>query len=148
VAISTAEGGSSSVNANINVTPMIDVMLVLLIIFMIVTPVIAAGFTATMPVAADPTMQAEGDDEITLGIDNSGNFFVNGVARSAADAEAELRSLFATRELDKLLYFKADANLPYSTIQQGVEMGRRAGAAVLVAITDRKGGLEGDEEGN
>ena len=45
VAISTAEGGGSSVNANINVTPMIDVMLVLLIIFMILTPLIAAGMS-------------------------------------------------------------------------------------------------------
>lgn len=144
--ISTAEGGGSSVNANINVVPMIDIMLVLLIIFMIVTPVIAAGFTATMPVASDPTAQAEEDNEITLGIDNQGNYFVNGTARSPADAEAELRSLFAARDEDKLLYFKADANLPYSQIQQGVEMGRRAGAAVLVAITDRKGGLAGEEE--
>ena len=146
MAISTAEGGSSAVNANINVTPMIDVMLVLLIIFMIVTPVIAAGFTATMPVAVSPKSQPEEDNEITLGLDNQGKYFVNGTARSPADAEAELKSLFGARAEDKLLYFKADANLPYAQIQQAVEMGRRAGAAVLVAITDRKGGLDAVEE--
>lgn len=146
MAISTAEGGSSAVNANINVTPMIDVMLVLLIIFMIVTPVIAAGFTATMPVGANVKSQPEEDNEITLGLDNQGNYFINGTARSPADAEAELKSLYASRTEDKLLYFKADQNLPYSQIQQAVEMGRRAGAAVLVAITDRKGGLDAGEE--
>lgn len=144
--ISTAEGGGSSVNANINVVPMIDIMLVLLIIFMIVTPVISAGFTATMPIGSNVKSQAEEDNEIVLGLDNQGNYFVNGVARSPADAEAELKSLYAARDLDKLLYFKADAGLPYSQIQQAVEMGRRAGAAVLVAITDRKGGFDSPEE--
>jgi biopolymer transport protein TolR len=146
VAISTAEGGGSSINANINVVPMIDIMLVLLIIFMIVTPVISAGFTATMPIGANVTPQAEEDDEVTLGIDNQGEYFVNGVGRTAADAEVELRSLYANRDKDKLLYFKADAGLPYEVVQQGVEMGRRAGARVLVAIIDRRGGLAGEEE--
>lgn len=146
MAISTAEGGGSSVNANINVVPMIDIMLVLLIIFMIVTPVISAGFTATMPAGANVTSQAEEDNEITLGMDNQGKYFVNGNERSAADAEAELRSLYAIREIDKLLYFKADAGLPYEVVQQGIEMGRRAGARVLVAIVDRRGGLAGEEE--
>ena len=146
MAISTAEGGGSSVNANINVVPMIDIMLVLLIIFMIVTPVIASGFTATMPAGSAVESQPEEDDEITLGIDNQGKYFVNGNERTASDAEAELKSLYAVREVDKLLYFKADVNLPYEVIQQGVEMGRRAGARVLVAVVDRRGGLAGEEE--
>ncbi len=146
MAISTAEGGGSAVNANINVTPMIDVMLVLLIIFMIVTPVIAAGFTATMPAGANVKSAPEEDNEITMGVDNAGNYFVNGQPRTPEQAEAELKSLFAARSEDKLLYFKADVNLPYSKIQQAVEVGRRAGAAVLVAITDRKGGFDAPPE--
>lgn len=146
MAISTAEGGGSSVNANINVVPMIDIMLVLLIIFMIVTPVISAGFTATMPSGANVVSQPEEDDEITLGIDDQGRYFINGNERTPADAEAELKSLYAGREIDKLLYFKADVGLPYEVVQQGVEMGRRAGARMLVAIIDRRGGLAGEEE--
>ena len=146
MAISTAEGGGSSVNADINVTPMIDVMLVLLIIFMIVTPVIAAGFTATMPAGANAKSQPEEDDEVTLGLDNQGAYFVNGRPVSAQQAEQELTAIYATRESDKLLYFKADAGLPYAKIQAAVEVGRRAGARVLVAIVDRKGGFDAESE--
>jgi biopolymer transport protein ExbD len=146
VAISTGKSGGSSVNADINVTPMIDVMLVLLIIFMIVTPVLSSGFTATMPTGANTTNQAEGEDEVTLGLDNAGVYFVNGSPTTPEAAEQQLTAIYATREVDKLLYFKADAGLPYSKIQAAVEVGRRAGARVLVAIVDKKGGLDGESE--
>ena len=74
MAISTGSGGG--VTSEINVTPMIDVMLVLLIIFMIVTPLIAAGFKATMPVGEHLQKDPEGKDEVVLGIDASGNYFL------------------------------------------------------------------------
>ncbi len=146
MAISTAKSGGSSVNADINVTPMIDVMLVLLIIFMIVTPVLSSGFTATMPKGANSTTQAEGDDEVTLGLDNAGVYFVNGAPSTPEAAEQQLTAIYAARTVDKLLYFKADAGLPYSKIQAAVEVGRRAGARVLVAIVDKKGGLDSESE--
>src|SRR5258706_14715214 len=65
------------VAANINVTPMIDVMLVLLIIFMIVTPAITAGFQATVPRATNPEPKEEDAGEIRLGIDKDGKFFLD-----------------------------------------------------------------------
>jgi len=125
---------------------MIDVMLVLLIIFMIVTPLLASGFTATMPVADSPTVQAEEDNEVTLGLDNTGAYFVNGKPVTSEVAEQQLTAIYAQREEDKLLYFKADASLPYAKVQEAVEVGRRAGARVLVAIVDKRGGLSGDSE--
>ena len=70
MAISTGSG-KGSVNAEINVTPMIDVMLVLLIIFMIVTPVLESGFQATMSAGANVNQAPEEDDEITVGLDIS-----------------------------------------------------------------------------
>lgn len=149
MAISTGSSGKGKVNADINVTPMIDVMLVLLIIFMIVTPVLASGFTATMPSGQNVDSRTEEDDEITLGLDNGGNYFLNMNPIPKDQAEAQLKSIYAARTKDKILFFKADINLPYSKVQEAVEMGRRAGARVLVAITDRKGGLSSvpkDEE--
>ena len=68
MAISTGDAGKSAVTSDINVTPMIDVMLVLLIIFMIVTPLIAAGFKATLPKGANLDARPEGDNEVILGI--------------------------------------------------------------------------------
>jgi len=136
VAISTGSAGPSAVKADINVTPMIDVMLVLLIIFMIVTPLIAAGFKATLPKGANLDPRPEGDNEVILGIDAGGNYFLNGRPIPTASVEDQLRSIFAARTEDKILYFKADNKLKYSKIQEGVEMARAAGARVLSAITE------------
>src|SRR5438445_11243201 len=72
-----AASAKGEVAANINVTPMIDVMLVLLIIFMIVTPAITAGFQATIPRAKNPDAREEQEGEIRLGIDRDGKFYLD-----------------------------------------------------------------------
>lgn len=143
MAISTGSSGKGRVNADINVTPMIDVMLVLLIIFMIVTPVLASGFQATMPSGQNVDSRPEEDDEITLGLDNQGNYFLDMKPIAKDQVEAQLKSMYAARTKDKILFFKADMGLPYNKVQEAIEIGRRAGVRVLVAITDRKGGLSG-----
>jgi biopolymer transport protein TolR len=138
VAISTDSSGSSAVKADINVTPMIDVMLVLLIIFMIVTPLIAAGFKATLPKGKNLDPRPEGDNEVVLGIDEYGRYFLNQRPIAAGALEDQLRSIYAARTEDKILYFKADNKLKYSKIQDAVETARRSGVRVMAAITEPK----------
>src|SRR5580765_3074484 len=104
------------VAADINVTPMIDVMLVLLIIFMIVTPAITAGFQATLPRAKNPDSREESDGEIRLGIDRDGKFYLDITGASGkytgpryisdADLPGQLMSLYAARTVDKIMYLK------------------------------------------
>lgn len=144
MAIST--GSKGSVNAEINVTPMIDVMLVLLIIFMIVTPVLESGFTAQMPAGTNVEQAPEEDNEVILGLDVAGAYFLDGKPVDADKIEAKLTEIYAARTEDKILYFKADAGLKYAKVQEAVEIARRAGARVLMAITDRKGGLTEEEK--
>jgi biopolymer transport protein TolR len=150
VAISTGSGaGGTSVKSDINVTPMIDVMLVLLIIFMIVTPLIAAGFKATLPKGKNLDPRPEGENEVVLGIDQSGRYFLNGraLAGGANALEDQLRSIFASRTEDKILYFKADNQLKYSKVQEAVETARRSGVRVMAAITEpNKAVVFGDDE--
>ena len=148
MAISTGEAGKGRVNANINVTPMIDVMLVLLIIFMIVTPLLAAGFQATMPKGNHLDKDPEGDDEVILGIDQQGNFFLNMQPIAKEQLESQLQSIYAARTKDKILYFKADVNVKYGKIQEAVEIARHSGVRVLAAVTESKagGGLFGPQE--
>jgi biopolymer transport protein TolR len=148
VAISTGSAGSSAVKADINVTPMIDVMLVLLIIFMIVTPLIAAGFKATLPKGKHLDPRPEGDNEVILGIDQAGRYFLNGRPLPDGTLEDQLRGIYAARTEDKILYFKADNQLKYSKIQEAVETARRSGVRVMAAITEPKnaGLFEGDEK--
>ena len=138
MAISTGSAGSSAVKADINVTPMIDVMLVLLIIFMIVTPLIAAGFKATLPKGKNLDPRPEGDNEVVLGIDEFSRYFLNGRALPNGTLEDQLRGIYAARTEDKILYFKADNKLKYSKIQEAVETARRSGVRVMAAITEPK----------
>jgi len=147
VAISTGSG-RGKVNADINVTPMIDVMLVLLIIFMIVTPLIAAGFQATLPKAANLDPSPEEETDIILGIDKNGKYFLDTKPIDAAVLEDYLRSAYAARTEDKILYFKADNQLKYARVQEAVELARRAGVRVLAAITEpeKTGLLQSKEE--
>ncbi len=127
MAISTGSAGVGAVKADINVTPMIDVMLVLLIIFMIVTPLIAAGFKATLPKGKNLDPRPEGDNEVVLGIDQDGHYFLNGRPLPDGQLEDQLRGIFAARTEDKILYFKADNQLRYAKVQEAVETARRSG---------------------
>ena len=137
-----------AVAANINVTPMIDVMLVLLIIFMIVTPAITAGFQATIPRAKNPDAKEEGDGEIRLGIDREGKFYldVTGVSGkytgprfiSDADLPTQLMNLYANRTVDKILYLKADEGIEYARVQTALEIARKAGVRVVGAIAEQE----------
>ena len=140
MAISTAEASKGRVNATINVTPMIDVMLVLLIIFMIVTPLLAAGFQATMPKGKHLDKDPEGQDEHILGIDVEGNFFLDMKPIAKEQLESQLTAMYAARTKDKVLYFKADVNVKYAKVQEGVEVARRAGVRVLAAVTESNAG--------
>ena len=134
--MSTGSAGRTAVKSEPNVVPMIDIMLVLLIIFMIVTPLIAAGFKATLPKGKNLDPRPEGDNEIVLGIDQAGRYFLNGRPLPNGTLEDQLRSLYASRTEDKILYFKADNQLKYGKIQEAVETARRAGVRVMAAITE------------
>jgi len=147
VAIST--GSKGSVTSEINVTPMIDVMLVLLIIFMIVTPLIAAGFKATLPKGANLDADPEGTEEVVVGIDAGGNFFLNGRSIAPDVLKEQLTAIYASRDTNKILYFKADNQLKYGRVQEAVEMARSAGVRVLHTVTEPvNSGLFQNEEDN
>jgi biopolymer transport protein ExbD len=128
---------------------MIDIMLVLLIIFMIVTPLIAAGFQATMPRGSnlDPSPEEEG--EVVLGIDVNGNYFLDGRSVPEGVLEDYLRSIYTARTEDKILFFKADQQLRFQKIEEAVEIARRAGVRVMAAVTEpqtQSGSIFGGEE--
>src|SRR6266511_4213580 len=149
MAIAARSSKGSGVAADINVTPMIDVMLVLLIIFMIVTPAITAGFQASIPRANNPESREEADGEIRLGIDNLGKFYLEitdprtgkytGMRLvSDDDLQERLTSLYAARTVDKILFLKADQGVDFGRVQQAVEIARKAGVRVIGAIADQE----------
>lgn len=133
--MSAGDSGQTSLKSEPNVVPMIDIMLVLLIIFMIVTPLISAGFKAEMPRGKNLDKRPEGDDEMVLGIDENGKYFLNSRPIPDGSLEEFLRPEFADRE-KKVLFFKADSRLRFGKIQEAVEAARRSGVRVMAAITE------------
>jgi len=149
MAIGGGKKAEAAVAANINVTPMIDVMLVLLIIFMIVTPAITAGFQATIPRAKNPDSKEESEGEVRLGIDRDGKFYLDVTDPrtgkytgprliSDEDLPAQLTTLYANRTVDKVMYLKADEGIEYGRIQAALEIARKAGVRVVGAIAEQE----------
>jgi biopolymer transport protein ExbD/biopolymer transport protein TolR len=129
-------GGKGGVKYEPNVVPMIDVMLVLLIIFMVVTPLIASGFVATMPQGKHIEKRDEEDSDVTLGIDQGGNFFLNAKPVSRDKLEQTLRDIYSARATDKIMYFKADQKTPYSKVEEAIQLARKSGVRVMAAVTE------------
>jgi biopolymer transport protein ExbD len=136
------EATESGVMGDINVTPLVDVMLVLLIIFMIVTPLIAAGFVAQMPEGAHLKARKDDPERTTFGIDKNGNWFINTKPIRKQDAQKLIEQEFLKHPDDKVLFVKADRNLKYGDMLAVMEIAKKAGVAVVAAVTDSKPGSE------
>src|SRR3954451_20714214 len=109
-------GGSGRIKAEPNVTPMIDVMLVLLIIFMLVVPAINAGFQAIPPQGTNLKPHPEEDRDQVLGIDMNGQYFLNKKPIRNSDLGAMLNDIYSKRTEDKILFVKAHKDLDYGKV--------------------------------
>jgi len=138
MAMSTASGGG--VKAEPNVTPMIDVMLVLLIIFMIVIPAINAGFNAQPPQGVNLKPHPEEDQDQVLGIAADGTYYLNKKPIKNEALPTELKRIYDARTVDKILYVKADRNLEYNKVIDALDVAAAAGVRVTGLISDQRPG--------
>ena len=128
--------GGGGVKAEPNVTPMIDVMLVLLIIFMIVIPQLNAGFVAVPPLAQNIKPHPEEEQDQVLGIDKDGQYYLNKKPLPNADLGDRLKEIYDKRQEDKILYIKAHKDLKYSKVLDAVDVAAHAGVRVAGMISD------------
>ena len=140
--MSMAVGGGGSVKAEPNVTPMIDVMLVLLIIFMIVVPALNAGFNAVPPEGQNITSHPEDDTDVVLGIDANGRYFLDKKAIQNERLEELLTTKYAQRTQDKIMYLKAHKDLEYGKVMDAIDIAAKAGVRVTGMITDQRAGTK------
>ncbi|MDQ6717377.1 MAG: biopolymer transporter ExbD [Gemmatimonadota bacterium] len=140
MSMSMGGSGGSKVKAEPNVTPMIDVMLVLLIIFMLVIPAINAGFVAIPPMGQNLKPHPEEDDDQVLGIDVNGQYFLNKKAIHNADLATELNRIYTARTVDKVLFIKADKNLDYGKVLDAMDIAAHNQVTVTAMITDQRPG--------
>src|SRR3954464_15430141 len=134
--------GGGSVQSTPNVTPMIDVMLVLLIIFMVVTPQLLAGFTAEPPKAInlkDHPEDAENDH--VLGLDNNGRMYLDKKLYEEKDIGQLIKNIYTQpgRE-DFVIYLRADQGLKYSKVQDAMEIAMKNGVHVVGLVGEQTPG--------
>lgn len=131
-------GGRGQVNADINVTPMADVMLVLLIIFMVVTPMLQKGVSVELAKTKNPTdmKEADRDDAVLVAITRDGKFYL-GQEKVELDALAgRVNDLLQTR-LDKKVFVKSDLRAKYGDVVSVVDNIRNAGVDQVGLLTER-----------
>ena len=138
--MSMSTGSSSGIKAEPNVTPMIDVMLVLLIIFMLVVPAISAGFQAIPPQGVNLKPHPEEERDQVLGIDANGQYFLNKKPIPNAQLGELLSAIYLNREEDKLLYVKAHKDLEYGKVLDALDIAAHNHVAVTGMITDQQPG--------
>src|SRR3954468_12413593 len=117
-------GGGGGVTASPNVTPMIDVMLVLLIIFMVVTPQLLAGFTAEPPRAINLKEHPEdAENDHVLGLDTEGRYYLDKKLYEEKDIGPLLNQIYSTPGRDDyVLYLRADNRLKYEKVQNAMDI--------------------------
>jgi len=133
-------GGGGRIKAEPNVTPMIDVMLVLLIIFMLVVPAINSGFQAIPPQGVNLKPHPEEERDQVLGIDMNGQYFLNKKAIPNAQLGELLNQIYTNREEDKILFVKAHKDLEYGKVLDALDIAAHNQVTMTAMITDQQPG--------
>jgi biopolymer transport protein TolR len=134
------------VNSNINVTPMVDIMLVLLIIFMVITPMLGNKVPVELPrvTAAVVMDNANKEDAISVAVTRDGSTFVNGDKTSLSDIGTRVADLEAKKtdpSADKSVYMRADERANYGKVMDTIDAIRTAGVSQLNLLTSMDTGL-------
>jgi biopolymer transport protein TolR len=130
-------GAKGGVKSDINVTPLVDVMLVLLIIMMLIAPMLQQGVTVTLPKATNTTDKPEQSGQTVLAISRSKEFYVN--ARPVSEQELSRRiNEILENKTEKVVVIKADEEVEYGAVMAAMDQLRQAGIEDIGLITDPK----------
>jgi biopolymer transport protein TolR len=134
-------GNTGGAVSDINVTPLIDVLLVLLIIFMVIVPVTPRGLETLVPQPPkDHKEEPQNDRTIVLQVRSNGagapSYLINETTFAKADLEPKLSEIFATRQ-EKVMFVKGDKDLDFSKVAEVIDFGHQAGVDNIGLITPR-----------
>jgi biopolymer transport protein TolR len=130
------------VNSNINVTPMVDVMLVVLIIFMVITPMLQKGVTVDLAQTTNPKLMpdAEKEDALIVAVMKDGSIFFDTQRVAPEELTQKVKERVANSRTTKEVFVKADARAKYKSVVDVVDNVRSAGVDTLGLLTEQKKG--------
>jgi len=130
-------GGGGGVKSDINVTPLVDVMLVLLIIMMIVAPLLQQGVPVKLPLATNSNPKPESQEQTVVAITADKRFFLNAVQVPKDDLRRRVEELLETKK-EKLIIIKADEDVEYSAVMDAMDELRAGGIEDMGLITETR----------
>jgi biopolymer transport protein TolR len=126
--------------AEINVTPLVDVMLVLLIIFMVTAPMLSMGIDVNLPKVKSKSVDVT-EEKLVLSINESKEIYLNKTRLPLGDLNSKLAAIFANR-IDREVFLRADKNVPYGFVVEVMSEIRKAGVDKLGMITEPPEGFK------
>ena len=130
-------GAKGGVKADINVTPLVDVMLVLLIIMMLVAPMLQQGVPITLPQATNTVDKPDTQDQTVLAISRDSGYYLNAKPVQESEMVTRLTELLENKK-EKIVIIRADGEAPYSAVMTAMDQLRAAGIEDIGLITERK----------
>jgi biopolymer transport protein TolR len=140
-------GAKGGVKSDINVTPLVDVMLVLLIIMMLVAPLLQQGVQLTLPTAVHTTDKPDTSDQTVVFVDANSRLYVNTIEVPEDQVVAKLQAVFEDKGGEKVVYLKGDVDAPYGAIMKMMDALRKAQIDTVGLITEKPGGTLGEKGG-
>jgi biopolymer transport protein ExbD len=123
--------------ADINVTPMADIMIVLLIIFMVITPMLQKGVDVRLPVASNTAERKDEPKTITVAIKRDATTYLNGIVVGKPELIPQVKErLEEAPEGSKMVFLKADSELPYADVMKVMDDLREAGVEEIALIAE------------
>jgi biopolymer transport protein ExbD len=135
-------GSKGSLKADINVTPLVDVMLVLLIIMMLIAPLLREGVRLTLPEANNTGEKPDTQDQTVVAIDSRNKYYVNFIPVTADDLVPRVQRALEDKK-EKLVYVKGDKDAKYSAIMNAMDALHKAQIENIALITERKADQSG-----
>jgi biopolymer transport protein ExbD len=130
-------GKKGGLNSDINVTPLVDVMLVLLIIMMLVAPMLQQGVPVNLPVAGNTVDKPDTQEQTVITVDSHNRFHLNGLEVPRTEMADRVKRALEDKN-ERIVYLKGDAEASYSAVMTAMDDLRKAGIEDIGLITERK----------
>jgi len=130
-------GSKGSLKADINVTPLVDVMLVLLIIMMLIAPMLQKGVNVQLPVATNGLAKPDTQEQTVVAVDSANQLWINGIQVSKGDFVDRIKTVLEDKT-DRTVLIKGDQDASYSAIMSAMDFLHEAQIEDIGLITDNK----------